>query len=241
MRLRRRDVAALVLALVAAITGLAAWITGTVNLGLTLGTDESGFVRVMSVDWESIAWRNGFHPGDLVTALEATGGEAPALRSVPEAGTGGQLQIPAEPLPEPLIASVQTGYLDENGAVSCCVGSLARSDALLQLAAGGWLLFFGLVAGAVTLYAVAHRALGERWRAEAIPLAVAAAVPFMLAPVLYTGTAIGFAASCVLPAVAALPVAQSLADLHPEDRWPRALFGTALVLAGAVALSRCGA
>jgi signal transduction histidine kinase len=236
MRLRRRDVAALVLALVAAVSGLAAWVTGTVNLGLTLGTDESGFVRVVAVDWESIAWRNGIHPGDLVTGLEAAGDAAPALRSVPEAGSSAQIQIPTEPLPEPLIASVQTGYLDENGAVSCCGGSLARSDALLQLADGGWLLFLGLVAGALTLYAVAFGALGPRWQPEATPLAVAVAVPFMMAPVLYTGTAIGFAASCVLPAVAALPVARSLADLHPEDRWPRALFGTALVLAGAVAL-----
>jgi hypothetical protein len=236
MRLRRRDVAALVLALVAAVSGLAAWVTGTVNLGLTLGTDESGFVRVVAVDWESIAWRNGIRPGDLVTGLEAAGDAAPALRSVPEAGSSAQIQIPTEPLPEPLIASVQTGYLDENGAVSCCGGSLARSDALLQLADGGWLLFLGLVAGALTLYAVAFGALGPRWQPEATPLAVAVAVPFMMAPVLYTGTAIGFAASCVLPAVAALPVARSLADLHPEDRWPRALFGTALVLAGAVAL-----
>ncbi|HUH07566.1 MAG TPA: hypothetical protein VML96_07140, partial [Egibacteraceae bacterium] len=68
MTLPRRDAAALLVLFCAGLIGLAAWMSGHVDLGLTL-EDRDGGVYVATVETGGIAWRAGMLPGQHVVEL----------------------------------------------------------------------------------------------------------------------------------------------------------------------------
>ncbi|MGH2457195.1 MAG: hypothetical protein ACRDHD_13175, partial [Candidatus Limnocylindria bacterium] len=161
MILRRRDVASLALAAATALAGLAVWLNGEVELGLVLGTDDAGHVRVIQVEPGSIAARSGLAPGQIVTGLEATDGAQIEHRTEvlsPELG-GEAYEIPTEPLPEWRILYVETGtvYEDIEGDEQLYPGgaTLYRWTWQDRLQFGGVLLLLGAGFGALVGAAVA--------------------------------------------------------------------------------------
>jgi signal transduction histidine kinase len=241
MALRRRDLAALLLAAITAFAGLAAWAFSTVDLGLVLGTDDAGRVRVFYVAPESIAAQSGFTEGDLVTSLQSIDPEEVLSTEpvdVPAELGGGEMLLPTEALPEWRIGFVETGWVDDFGQVYPeGMSNLYRPDWELRLSNGGWLLFLGAGLGTSAAFLAGRRRFGESWEAEGITLGSAIAIPVMATPLLYTGMPFGVAAAFLLPAAGMLPLARSLADRLSMDRWPAVLFAAATVVALTVALT----
>jgi signal transduction histidine kinase len=247
MALRRRDLAALLLAAVTALAGLAAWAMSSVELGLVLGTNGLGRVVVSYVAPESIAARSGFYYGQLVTALEATdtgqdlNGDSISL---PEEYGGGKLSLPAEPLPDQRIQYVEVGAefsVDDQpgGEIQVYPGamSLYRPDWELRLSTGEWLLILGAGAGVLIALAAGRGSFGASWTEDGPTLGAAVAIPFMATPLLYNGTPAGMAGAFLLAAAGALPLARSLSDRLTIERWPAMLFAASMVVALTVGLT----
>ncbi|HYN64257.1 MAG TPA: PDZ domain-containing protein, partial [Candidatus Limnocylindrales bacterium] len=241
MALRRRDLAALLLAAVTGFAGLAAWALASVDLGLELGTDSSGRVVVSYVVPDSIAAHSGFFAGDVVTSLESIDGGpmqgGQVLEVDPEMG-GGEVILPAEPIPAQQIQFVQTDFVeDELDRVFPGGASLYRPDWELRLNAGVWILFLGTLIGSIVAFAAARGSFGNSWREEGTTLGVAVAIPLMATPLLYTGTQVGEVGAFLLGAAGALPLARSLAERLTIERWPMTLFAASVVVAVMVGLT----
>lgn len=99
MRLSRADIAALVIVLGAAVTGVVVWNHGTVDLGMTLRVADAGelgmvesvtgpVVAVDDVTPGGNADRNGFYPGAMIMDLTTTDGSE-VKRSDPIKGLAG--------------------------------------------------------------------------------------------------------------------------------------------------------
>ncbi len=246
MSLRRRDLAALALAAVAVVAGMGVSLLGEVSLGVSLGVDDNGYVRIFGVEPESIAARSGITDGSVVTHLEATDGTPlatrPPTRLPPEFGEEFQdMRFPAEPLPESRIMLLETGfsYEEEDGTEVVYPGDawLYRWEWMNRLATGSFVLLLGTGFGALAGMAMSRGRLGTGWREEAVPLGVAVAMPFLVAPLFYWGTPFGMVAAFGLAAAGSLPLARSLADRHPVERWPDVLFATSVVIAVTVVLT----
>ncbi|MGH2455630.1 MAG: sensor histidine kinase, partial [Candidatus Limnocylindria bacterium] len=106
-----------------------------------------------------------------------------------------------------------------------------------RLQFGGVLLLLGAGFGALVGAAVDRGRLGASWRGEGVPFGAAVALPFMAAPLLYWGAPMGEVAAFGLAAAGSLPTARSLADRHPVERWPAALFGESVAIAITVAMT----
>ena len=238
MHLRLRDVAALVLATAAMLAGLAVWASARIDLGLVLGTDSDGYVRVMHVEPGSIAARSGIQSGSIVTALMTIDGSEVAHRDpepLPEGWGEGEWQLPAEAVPEWQIDYVEVGYEEADGLFPGGA-SVYRRAWESRLGTGGWLMIVGAVAGALVAAAV-HRGWPSRgWEADAIPIGVAVGIPLMSVPLLYAGNPLAELTALGLATGGLLPAAHAFAERHPLDRWPATLFGASVVLAATVLL-----
>jgi signal transduction histidine kinase len=160
---------------------------------------------------------------------------------LPEEFGGGVLWLPTEPLPDSLIEYVEVGdsfeELEGDPQVYPGAASLDRGTWVVRLSSSLPLLLIGIGLGSVLGYALTRGWLGAAWRKEAVPFGVAVAVPFMATPLLYTGTQVGALAAFGLAAAGSLPAAKSLADRHPVERWPAAIFAASVAIAATVGLT----
>jgi signal transduction histidine kinase len=92
----------------------------------------------------------------------------------------------------------------------------------------------GALFGAVVAFALHRGLMGPGWERAAIPLGCATAVPLMA--LTFNASGGDFLPKLLLPALAALPVAQLLAWRHPDPSWRRGLFAASVVLVAIVVL-----
>ncbi len=228
MRLRMLDLAALGLAAITLLLGASAWLSGGIDLGLTL-TDAGGKVVVDSVVPDGLAMRAGIVRGSEVLALQPlSDAELRPTELVynPDAtaplDTGRPaLQQPKATLEEPQIEYVSAGevFRDDQGRLVGWGGpDLYRDAATFELGSSIGLLLIGALLGLIVWGGVARGGAGDAWRCSAIPLAAAVAVPLMAVPLQLTGTPFGLIAAFVLPALALLPFAYLLCGRQPAAR-----------------------
>jgi signal transduction histidine kinase len=227
--MRRRDAAALLVACVTALAGLTAWLLGDVDMGLRLGYDEDGFVRVTDVAPGSLAASYGFFPGAMVVDLQRRDGSA-AFQRASEYRNYGQMEqlgqsddylhFAAETIPEREIGYIYAVSLDPESAPYIDWGaSLDRYQLASRLDGGGMLLLVGIGLGMAAAAAVSRGWMGDAWLAEATVAGVAVTVPLMALPLVYTGAPAAMAAGVALPALGVLPLGWSLADAFPSETW----------------------
>jgi signal transduction histidine kinase len=250
MRLRTPELVALGLAVVAFLLGASAWLSRSVDLGLSL-RDVDGTVIVDSVTPDGLAERVGILPGTEVLALRpldesqlypaepAYNPDNPPVGANPEGVVYDRptLQRPKVALPEPGIEYLSAGqvYRDDQGRLLGWNGpDLYRDVELARLGQGLEPLMAGLLIGVAIWRVLRRGGAGEAWRTAAIPLAVAVAVPLMVVPMGLTGMTFGLAAIFVLPSLALLPFAHVLAGLQPTADRRRGWFMATWMLAAAV-------
>jgi signal transduction histidine kinase len=245
--MRRRDAAALLIATITAFAGLIAWMLGDVDMGLRLGPTSDGFVQVTDVAPDSLAEYYGFMPGDLVVELRRRDGSPMPQRDsgIPNAGdveqAGGSLRLATgDAPPEPEIDELYAVRVESDGSGSIGWGSsLDRSQVASRLGSGGVLLLVGIGLGLAVGAAVSRGWAGDAPTADATVAAVAVATPLMVVPLLFAGSPLTIASGLALPALGALPLAWSLAELQDNRAWvailrwaSASLAGVALLLAG---------
>jgi signal transduction histidine kinase len=245
MRLRAADLAALALAVITLLLGMSAWLSGSVELGLTLTTDPSGMVRVASLAPDGLASRQGFQDGTEVLALQPLpDDELKSPEPIYHEGPDGPvvddswvLRQPKVALDEHQIEYVSAGetYRDDQGRLQGWNGpDLYLYVAKADLGASLGLLLIGALLAFVIWRIVGNGGAGEAWRRAAIPFATAVAVPLMAIPMYLTGLAFGIASSFILPALALLPFAHVLASLQPTADRRSGWFMASWMLAAAV-------
>ncbi len=238
MSLSRHALMALLIAAGAAVTGVAVWANGRVDLGLRLD-DSSGVVRVADVTPDGIAAHQFVQPGSLVIRLETTDGrpvgDGPVrhlLTGEPDGSGSTTIRLPTVAIEEPAIASLEFGYDDGATADVYLGNALDRQEGEAALADSPWLMALGLVLGAAVWLALRCGLAGPVGRQEALVFAAAAAAPFLALPVVYAGTATGIAIGYLVPTATALVAASALARHLREPEWRRAaLVATAIVAA----------
>lgn len=244
MSLRRRDVAALALAGLAVVSGLTAWANGDVELGLMLGTDEEGYVRVIHVAPGSIAQHNGFREGLVITMLETSDGVAVDSQHsvpIPEEMGGGEIQLPSEAVSVDQVLWMEAGFLDEaNGEIYPGEAFMDRYSWFARLEGAGLLLVAGIALGLGLAWVADQGRLGPAFRREGVVLGAAAAIPLLASPLMYVGIPPIGMAGLGLVAAGSLPLARSMAHLHPGDRWPDTLFGASALVAITAVLAASG-
>ncbi len=249
------DLAALALATVTLLIGAGAWLSGGVDLGLTLGTVDDRVV-VTRVVRDGVADRAGIAVGDEVLALQPLGNDelrpaepiynpdASAPPGVDPVDVGPSLQQPAVALDQSQIDSISAGqvYRDDQGHLMGWDGpDLYRADAQIELGGSLALLLLGALLGFVIWRLVKGGIAGDAWRRSALSLAVAVSAPLMAVPMYLTGSPFGIAASYVLSAMAMLPFARVLASLQPTADRRSGWFMAAWLLAAAVVYLTLGA
>jgi signal transduction histidine kinase len=235
--MRRRDAAALLLAVVTALAGMTAWLLRDVDIGLRLGYDEDGFVRVTEVVPGSVAESYGFTPGVMVVDLERTNGVTAFTRAsnlpndgqLEGAGQDGQfMRFTAETVPEREIGYIYAVQLSGEAPYVEWGASIDRYSLLSRLDGAGILLLVGIGLGLAVAAAVSQGWSGEPFAAESRVAGVAVAVPLMALPLVYSGSVVTATAGAVLPILGVLPLGWSLAEAFPERGWARVLGWTAV-------------
>lgn len=234
MTLPRRDAAALLVLFCAGLIGLAAWMSGHVDLGLTL-EDRDGGVYVATVETGGIAWRSGIMPGQQVVELSLADDRTGGLPLIsPERG---HALLPGVPESAPSIDEIgylSTGEWIEEADVWAEIGETgpyleyyAGFDAAWERSRLGaaWLPYlFGI---GLALF-IARWGLvdpGAPWRGQRLLLASATATPLLLIPALYTGSELGLILGGLLPPLGVIPLALLMTDgvAGPDNRaWLRA-------------------
>jgi signal transduction histidine kinase len=248
--MRRRDAAALLLAIVTALAGMTAWLLRDVDLGIRLGYDEEGFVRISEVVPGSVAESNGFMPGMTVVELQRTDGNT-AFQRASELRNDGQLDgylgnegepdtlfmhFTAETVPEREIAYLYAIQLSGEAPYVDYGVSIDRYSLLSRLDGAGILLLVGIGLGLAVAAAVSQGWAGEAFAPESRLAGVAVAVPLMALPLVYSGSLATATAGAVLPIMGVLPLGWSLAEAFPERGWSRLLGWTAIGLAALAVL-----
>ena len=244
MRLRTSDLAAIALAVVTFLLGWSAWLSGAIDLGLTLG-ESDGNVVVASVTPDGLASRVGIVEGSEVLALAPLSEDQlkPPEKLATLEGEGappfeGQvLQQPKVAIEERRIRYVSAGdvFRDDQGRLQGWNGpDLYRDVARVTLNESLGVLLIGGLLAFVIWRVVSTGRVGEAWRRAAFPLATASVVPLMAIPMYLTGMPFGIAASFVLPALAMLPFAHILASLQPSPDRRSAWFMASWTLTAAV-------
>jgi signal transduction histidine kinase len=260
MRVSRADVLALLIALGAAIAGIAVWANGTVTLGMTL-TSDGETVTVHDVTPGGLADRSDFIPGISILDLATTDGRdverGDPLEYIegwvhgemywPGSDFGfGTVGNPLEAQPDeirPPIEAVEParigmavgGYYSPEERYLDAYAWIDRSFAEFQLSGSIWIAGLTLLFAIVVWRLLAHGLAGPIARQHALVVAVAAAVPGLVLPVVQAGTAAGVAAGFLVPAAAALVLGVSLARHHPESQWVQTGIVGSLVAAALVA------
>jgi signal transduction histidine kinase len=242
--MRHRDAAALLIATVTALAGLTAWLLGDVDMGLRLDIDEDGFVRVSEVAPDSQAEYYGFAPGALVVDLYRRDGSMVPQRTSSYRNygdvdqPGAYLRLATEPLSEPEIDYIYAIGLDPESEPQFGTwgASLQRSQLTSRLGGGGVLLLVGVGLGLAAAAAVSRGWAGDGRAVDATVAGVAVAMPLMALPLVYSGSPLAIGAGVALPALGALPLAWSLADVQPDDRFATLLRWTCVALAAVAIL-----
>ena len=264
--MRWRDGLALLLLAGSLIASVVVWDYGRVDIGMTVEPDTFGHTNppgivVGSVTQDGNAARLGINPGwpvvDMTTTdgsevergepIGVSGGWAPVAPhgSVLISllfGQGGELRLleenhrpPAEPIASERIEMALVGFVDPESLQ--ILGSIDRSALESRLAQSIWIALLGLGIGVVVWSLLAR---GPRpsatGRENAILLATAAALPFVLVPVLQAGTPVGVIAGFLVPLVVAIMLGVSLAFAHPDPQRVQAGLVGATVAAGVAAL-----
>ncbi|MDQ2673275.1 MAG: PDZ domain-containing protein, partial [Chloroflexota bacterium] len=262
MRLSRADVIALLIALGAAVAGLAVWNHGTVTLGLTLVSDGET-VTVHDVTPGSLADRYRFEPGMTILDLETTDGSS-VDRGEPitdleygvieelywpdwEFGLGtvggplepiqtpDEIRLPTEAVEPARIGVAIGGYYSPQDRWLESSASINRTVAESQLRGSIWVSGLTLLFAVVVWRLLAHGVAGSIAREHSVKVAASVAVPGLILPVIQAGTAAGVAAGFLAPAAAALVLGLSLARLHPEKQWVQTAAAGALIAAALAA------
>jgi signal transduction histidine kinase len=245
MRLRTADLAALALIAITLLLGWSAWLSGGIDLGLTL-TDANGTVVVERVAADGLASRVGIRPGTEVLALAPLSDDQmkPPEKLVnpdvaePQPPYEGQvLQQPKVTLPEPRIEYVSAGdvFRDGKGQLQGWNGpDLYRDLAQATLKQSLGVLLIGLLLAFAMWRMVSTGGFGEPWRRAALPLTAAVVVPLFAIPMYLTGISFGIAASFILPALAMLPFGRVLASLQPTADRRSAWFIASWIFAATV-------
>jgi signal transduction histidine kinase len=244
MRLRTPDLAALSLAVVAFLLGGSAWLSGDVDLGLTL-REANGTVVVDEVAPDGRASAAGIQPGSEVLSLQPLPDEylksPEPLYEETEDGLRPNydwaLRQPKIALDTSQIGYVSAGevYRDDQGHLLNWSGpDLYRDVARAELSQSLGVLLIGTALGLLIWRFVGNGGLGEGWRGAALPLAAAVSGPLMVIPMRLTGMPFGIGASFVLPALALVPFAHFLASLQPNPERRSGWFMAAWLLAAGV-------
>jgi signal transduction histidine kinase len=244
------DRAAAGIAIVALVLSLVAIVNGRVDLGVTLARDGE-YVRIDTVEPHSPARLNGIEPGMIVVALNGTdlvrlpGYVYPATDEFgTPIGTGEVTIEPTEPTPvdvdpaflEELIhapvfglQAIRQADLENGNPDEWFTSYLGYTDAGLGGSGLGLLVGVGiLVIGAWWL---AGRA-GPSLRTLAIPLAAAAALPFLVRPLGATWFGPAEALAGVLVPLGMVPLALRFAERITDANVRTIARGTSLALAG---------
>ena len=176
-------------------------------------------------------------PGAQVLQLWTTdGGDIPTAPAIPWPDSeDGVLHPPTRAVEEQAIDSIWVGFEEggyEGGDMYAVTNQLRRPDWEWRLGDSIWAVLTGLLMGAgawLALHLGAGAALGRR---EAVPLGVATALPFVMLPAVYAGTAQGIAAGYLVPALGALVVGLGIARQHPDPAWRRISLAAALIATG---------
>ena len=256
MALSRRDLAALLLVLGAAVASVAVWVNGAVDIGMTLRM-EDGKVTVANVTPDGYAARAWFSPQMTLIGLEPVDG--PDIKRGAELGeevgywygqepapwqylgsNGQELAVlhpsdrwPAEALSPERIAMAVGGDIFGEGADRGVevFAAVDRRGAEYGLRQSIFFVGLGLVVGIGIWRALAHGLGGDFGRQNSVMLAAATATPFALVPVILTGHAAGIYAGYLVPAAALLLVGVSLAWRHPERAWRQTALAASCVAA----------
>jgi len=222
---RRRDAVALLVVIVAALAGLTAWLVGDVDLGFTLTTDSAGYVRVASVDPESLAAENGITPGAYVEYLASRDSGEAQTREAPfpvlDAEPSGSLPLVVEQIPDAQVDLIQVVALESDGnqRYVSSQGFFGRADATARLERGGLLLLVGIAIAFIGAGMITRGWLGTSWSEEGFTTASAVATPLAALPLLYTGSWWGLMGGGLLTVASVLPLSWSLADVYPDASW----------------------
>lgn len=263
MRLTRADIAALLIALGAAVTGVVVWNHGTVDLGMTLRVadaetefPDSGLtddvVVVDDVTPGGNADRNGFTPGLLIVELTTTDGSE-VERGEPiegiEAGTftdgqywetgeigGGTLRLPVEAIDSTRIATAFGGWVYPADGFAEIFASIDRPLLEYELNQSLWIAALALLLGAAVWRLLAHGLAGPFGRRHALVVGVAVAVPGLIYPAVQVGTPAGIAGAALVPAAVALVLGLSISRHHPDPQWANTARAAAVVAAGMAAV-----
>jgi signal transduction histidine kinase len=212
------------------------WTNARVDLGLRL-EERAGRVYVADVTPDGIAGQHYVMPGSQVLQLWTTDGRnLPTGAAIPWPDSeDGLLHPPKNAVEEQAIDSIWVGFEEggyEGANMYAVTNQLRRADWEWRLTDSIWAVLTGLLSGAAVWVALHLGAAGPLGRREAVPLGVATALPFVMLPAVYAGTAQGIAAGYLVPALGALVVGLGIARQHPDPAWRRISLAAALVATG---------
>lgn len=266
MPIARRDLLALLVVLGAAIASLVVWDYGKVDLGMTIEADTHGLtdppgVLVTEVTPDGNAARSGFSPFSQIIELTTVDGSdielgKPIGRTVYGSapyrtselwgfffGIGGPItQIeaghrpPVEAVDAARIATASAGYLDYGNDEVGVFATIDRTFLEYLLKQSVWIAAFGLVIGVLVWLALSRGLAGPVGRDLAILVGAAAAVPFVLLPVVQVGTTAGIYAGYLAPAAVALILGLTFARSAVDRALRQTGVAVALVATALVAL-----
>jgi len=262
MSISRHDLFAVLVVLGATVASLVVWDYGKVDIGMTLQTDGDQVV-VDDVTPDGNAARNWFSPGMPILDLATTDGSA-IERGEPIGVTvnggvtpmeimpweylgpiGAELQtydrsyrLPIEAIDSARIGMAVAGQVVREGGQGYvdAFASIERGFLEFLLQQSIWLMALGIGVGVAVWRLLVHGIAGAVGREHAILLGAAAAIPFVLIPVIQVGTPIGIVAGYLVPAALALVLGLSLARTHPDRAWVQTGVAAAAVAAGLAAI-----
>ncbi|MGZ8563395.1 MAG: ATP-binding protein, partial [Candidatus Limnocylindria bacterium] len=232
--LRVLDVLGALIAVAAVVASVVVWDFGRVHLGMTLRSDGEQVV-VHDVTPDGNAHRNGFRPWTSIIDISTVNGAAvergdPIGSDLeqsfccgegsgnPFESIGGELgvidaeyRLPVEAVDPQNIQTVTGGDLYvEEGWVNVNV-ALDRGALEGRLFDSAWIAAVGVLVGAAVWLVLSHLVPGEDGRRHAFLAGIAAAIPFLLAPVVAAGRPEGIYAGYLLPIGVAMLLGWSLA------------------------------
>ncbi len=266
MPIKRHDLLALLIVLGGAVASLVVWDYGRVDLGMTIEADTHGLtdppgVLVTEVTPDGNAARSGFTPFSQIIELTTVDGSdvdlgEPIGRTVygfaPYRtselwgfffGIGGPItQIeaghrpPLEAVEASRIATASAGYLDYGSDEVGVFATIDRTFLEYLLRQSIWIAALGLVIGVLVWLALSRGLAGPAGRNLAILVGAAAAVPFVLLPIVQVGTTVGIYAGYVVPSALALILGMAFARSAPDRALRQTGVAVALVATALVAL-----
>jgi signal transduction histidine kinase len=143
---------------------------------------------------------------------------------------------PVEAVDSARIATAISGSVVEGGEFLDLSSAISREFLEFELRQSIWLVGLGIGLGVLLWRLLAHGLAGAAGREHAVLIGAAAAIPFLLVPVVQVGTPAGIFAGFLVPGLPALLLGLSLARRHPDRAWAQTGIAASLVAAGLLAL-----